>query len=411
MERKRLLLVIDPDADSRAQTVDLLRDAPYAVIGETGYGADAAGVVADTQPEIVLVAVDEPLELGLRTIEEIALAFPETPMISYSRVNDMQTIRRIMKAGVRDLLPQPFQQSELLAALDGIETGPRGGAQPSGARAVDPPRPQGTVLTVFGAKGGIGKSTIATNLGAVIARDTESSVLIMDMDTRFGDIAIMLDIEPQYTIADLAQNTDALNRETFMGALTAHESGASILAAPKHPSEWGNVSAEQMQTIVKYGTRFFDYVILDTPGTFNDIVATSIELADQVLVISSLDMASIKDTVHMLDLLEAEGYPEERLLLVINQVNRVTTIKSSDVPRIVHKDVFWGIPYDEQVLLSNAIGQPIVIAKPKSRAAKQLRGLALKVATGESELPREARRGLLSYLPSFRLGWRRSQAA
>lgn len=413
MGRNRLVVVIDPDADSRAETVDLLRDAPYAVIGEAGYGPEAKDLVGETQPEVVLIAVAEPLESGLETIESVSEAFPGTPLVTYSQISDMQTIRRIMKSGVRDMLPHPLQREELMASLDGIESAPVERAANSASPPVQPRREKvGKVLTVFGAKGGIGKSTIATNLGSVIARDTDCSVLVMDMDTRFGDIAIMLDIEPEFTIADLAQNADTLDKETFMRALMEHESGARILAAPKHPSEWGNVSAEQMQEIVKFGARHFDYVILDTPGTFNDIVATSIELADRVLVVSSLDMASIKDTVHMLDLLEAEGFPEERLLLVINQVNRATTVKVTDVPRIVHKDVFWSIPYDEQVLLSNSIGLPIVIAKPKSGAAKQLRGLALKVATGQAEMPKAPRRGLLSFLPSFRFGLRRrSQVA
>jgi pilus assembly protein CpaE len=393
MGRNRLVVVIDPDADSRAQTVDVLRDAPYAVIGEAGYGAEATSLVAETQPEVVLIAVSEPVENGLQTIESLAETYPGTPLVTYSQINDMQTIRRVMKAGVRDMLPQPLQRDELMASMDSIEPSSREQLDDAATPPVQPRREQtGKVLTVFGAKGGIGKSTIATNLGSVIARDTDCSVLVMDMDTRFGDIAIMLDIEPQFTIADLALSSGSLDRDTFMRALMEHESGARILAAPKHPSEWGNVSAEQMQEIVKFGARHFDYVILDTPGTFNDIVATSIELADRVLVVSSLDMASIKDTVHMLDLLEAEGFPEERLLLVINQVNRATTVKPADVPRIVHKDVFWSIPYDEQVLLANSIGQPIVIAKPKSGAAKQLRGLALKVETGQAELAKAPRR-------------------
>ena len=116
----------------------------------------------------------------------------------------------------------------------------------------------------------------------------------------------MMDVEPKYTVADLAARVDTLDRATFREALIRHQSGAYLLAAPRHPSEWGTITAEQMKALIAMGSRLFDYVILDTPGTFNDIVATAIEAASRVLVLTSLEMASIKDTAFLLDMLEAD---------------------------------------------------------------------------------------------------------
>lgn len=416
MGRNRLVMVVEPDPGARTELMDLLRDAPYAVVADSGFGQEAVGIAADAQPEIVLAAVNEPVDEALATIEQLIAALPTVQVVAYSDASDMRVIRRIMQVGVRDLLPLPLEPDDLLAALGQLEAAvPRAAGSHAAPHAGEPIEPMartaGTVLTVFGAKGGIGKSTIATNLAASIAAYSDQTVLIMDMDTRFGDIAIMLDMEPRYTISDLAQHAGGLTRETFRASLTEHESGAYVLAAPKHPSEWSNVTAEQMQEIVRFAARMFDYVILDTPGTFNDIVATSIEVADKVLVVSSLDMSSIKDTIHMLDLLEAEGFPLDRLLLVINQVNRATTVKASDVPQIVHQDVFWQIPYDEHVLLSNSIGQPIVLAKPKSGAAKELRGLADKITHGVGRQAQGGRRGILAIFTPWTLFTRRRAVA
>ena len=166
-----------------------------------------------------------------------------------------------------------------------------------------------------------------------------------------------------------------------------------------------------MRAVVRDATQWFDYVILDTPGTFNDIVATSIEVADQVLMTSSLDMASIKDAVYMLDLLEAEGFPSDRLHLILNQVNRATPVRDDDVPRIVHKDVFWSIPYDEQIVHSNSVGQPIVQRKPKSRATKQLRGLAFKLTGSEPERSESPARGWMAALGLSLPWWRAGRRA
>jgi pilus assembly protein CpaE len=253
---------------------------------------------------------------------------------------------------------------------------------------------EGKVITVFGAKGGIGKSTISTNLATLIAQN-DSSVLLIDMDTRFGDIAIMMDVEPESTVADLAGRMDEMDEATYREALLLHETGVYILSAPKHPSEWRNITADQMKELIQYGASLFDYVVLDTPGTFNDLVATAIEVAHQVMVISSLDLASIKDTAYMLDLLEAEGYPSERLLLTINDVNAVNTIRVDDLPQIVHHDIYWQIPYDDQVIRAGQSGQPVVVVKPKSRASKEMRALAEKIvgAPAKPEHASRPRRG------------------
>jgi pilus assembly protein CpaE len=257
---------------------------------------------------------------------------------------------------------------------------------------------RGTVLTVFGARGGIGKSTIATNLAATIA--TSAPVLLIDMDTRFGDVALMLNIEPKFTIADLAEHADDLTDELFRQALVQHPSGAFVLAAPGAPTAGARITAEQIQRVVRFATRQFEYVVLDTPGVFNDIVATAIETADDVLVVCGLDMASVKHTAQMFDLLEP-NFPSERLLLVLNQVARARTVRPNDVQRIIGRAPFWTIPYDEAVPVSQSVGELVVATSPKSAAGKQLRGLALKVA-GQEEVQGPGGTGLMGRIHRWR---------
>ena len=120
----------------------------------------------------------------------------------------------------------------------------------------EPSTPRGEILTVFGAKGGTGKSTLAVNLAAAVALGGEESVLVLDLDTRFGDIAIMMGVAARHTVADLAVRVDELTPETFRQALAQHESGAMVLAAPRHPSEWATVtSAHIRQLVCKWGRR------------------------------------------------------------------------------------------------------------------------------------------------------------
>ena len=190
-----------------------------------------------------------------------------------------------------------------------------------------------------------------------------------------------------------------LQAAQFQRALLTHDSGAQVLAAPKHPGHWALVTPEQIQRIVRFAAQQFDYVILDTPGTFTDIVAMTLEVADRVLVVSGLDTTSIEDTARLFDLLDADAFPPDRLRLVINQIHRVTTVEPGDVSRIVEQSIFWAIPYDAEVPRSNSIGVPVVIAKPKSRAATQLRGLMHKLIQREAPQASSGRwRGIVSLL-------------
>ncbi|MCZ7575717.1 MAG: P-loop NTPase [Dehalococcoidia bacterium] len=298
-----------------------------------------------------------------------------------------------MHAGARDLLVHPFKVGELLAAIEAVmRTVPSGGAAAQ-------PQAAGTILTVFGAKGGIGKTTITTNIATAIARDTDNSVLVMDLDTRFGDVAIMLDIEPAVTVAEMAAQVATLDRATFKAALVEHSSGVFVLPSPKHPNDWRQVQAEDVKELARFASRMFDYVILDTPGAFNDIVGAALEVATQVLVVTSVDMASIKDTSFILDVLESEGFPDERLFLTVNHPNGANTIRSADIERVLRKQVFWEIPHDSQMTMATQVGLPVVLARPKSRAASNLTGLAGKI-TGRDAPARESKGFLRRLIPA-----------
>src|SRR6266542_1979370 len=162
---------------------------------------------------------------------------------------------------------------------------------------MDEPIAAGTVVTVFGAKCGIGKTTIATNLATALVQKTKQSVVVVDLDTRFGDVAILMDIPVERSIADLAMPEEDITREIVEECTYTHNTGVTILPAPIRPTDWRNVHAGHIERVVTLLMQTHDYVILDTPGTFNDIVARALEMATMVVLICTVDMASLKDTL------------------------------------------------------------------------------------------------------------------
>jgi pilus assembly protein CpaE len=371
MARNPEIVTVDPDLGTRAETKRAAQIAHFTVVGEAGYGVEAVTVAKEHTPDIFLVSFEEPVALAVQTIESLARVAPHAPTIVYSSLADANSVRRAMIAGARDYIVKPLKPEELSRSvymvLEKEEQNliNQGGEAPESAA-------RGTVMTIFGAKGGIGKTTISTNLATTLAKLTGANVCLLDMDTRFGDVAIMMDIAVEASIADVARHLDTLDRDKIRDYLVKHHSGVNILPAPLHPTEWRNLTPQHIEKIVELLAQTHDYVVIDTPGTFNELIATTLELANLILLVTSMDIASIKDTALALEMLRAAGVSEDKVKLTINHSTAANSLREEDVSRVLEYDVFWRIPHDLAVSSSTQLGQPIVIAKPYARVSRAI---------------------------------------
>lgn len=389
MARNPEVVTVDPDLGSRAETKRAVQLAHFSVVGEGGYGVEAVTVAKERSSDVFLVAVEEPVALALQTIESLADAAPGVPTIVYSSLADAQSVRRAMVAGARDYLVKPVKPEDLSRAVYGVlEQEEKKRLRADGLTSEAAAR--GTVITVFGAKGGIGKTTISTNLAVTLAKMTGANVCLLDMDTRFGDVAIMMDVAVEASIADVARKIDDIDRDKIRDYLVKHYSGVSILPAPLHPTEWRNMTPQHIERIVELLAQTHDYVVIDTPGTFNELIAATLELANLILLVTSMDIASIKDTALALEMLRAAGVSEDKVKLMINHSTAANSLREEDVSRVLEYDVFWRIPHDLSVSSSTQLGQPIVVAKPYARVSRSIIELA-HALTGT----RQEKRGFL----------------
>ncbi len=375
MARNPEIMTVDPDLGSRAETKRATQLAHMDVVGEAGYGVEAVTVAREHACDAFLVSLEEPVALALQTIEQLANAAPGVPTIVYSSLSDAQSVRRAMIAGARDYIIKPLKPEDLSRAIFGVlDQEERKRLRQDGDAVATAGR--GTIITIFGAKGGIGKTTISTNLAVTLAKMTGANVCLVDMDTRFGDVAIMMDIAVETSIADVARNIDDIDRDKIRDYLVKHHSGVSILPAPPHPTEWRNMTPQHIEKIIELLAQTHDYVVIDTPGTFNELIATTLELADLILLITSMDIASIKDTALALEMLRAAAVSEDKVKLTINHSTASNSLREEDVARVLEYDVFWRIPHDLSVSSSTQLGQPIVIAKPYARVSRSIIDLA-----------------------------------
>ena len=371
MTRNPRVAVIDQDLNGRADVNKVLAVSGFTVVGEAGYGIEAVSLAKKSDPDVIVIAVEEPTIRALQTVEALSDMLPNTAIIGYSTIRKPEAMRKAMVAGVSDFLAAPVKDEDLVNSIYTVLAQQERKRQRIAGEA-DEPVAAGSVITVFGAKGGIGKTTIATNVATALVQKTHQSAVLIDLDTRFGDVGILMDIPVERSIADLAVDEDSINAEMVQDCLYQHNSGVYILPAPIRPTDWRNVHAGHIEKIVTTLTQSYDYVVLDTPGTFNDIVARALELASVVVLVATVDMASLKDTLLAIDMLRSWNFPQEKIKLVINATNEATNVKPHEVKRMLGREVFWSLPYDRNISTATQLGMPIILAKPQSKASESM---------------------------------------
>lgn len=350
-------VIIDQDREMRGDLRESLTVSGFLVAGEAGFGSEAIELVKGMRPEVVMVAVAEPVPRATQMMEAIASAAPQSAVIAYSSLADNRNIRAAMLAGAADYIFTPILQDELASSLQSVLVRKERRRQRLVGEAEERPT-TGRVVTVFGAKGGIGKTTIATNLAVTVAQKTHQSVVLVDLDPRFGDIGVALGISADWSIADLVMPEEEIDRELVESCLCTHESGVKVLAAPLHPTRWRTVQPSHVERILSLLTLAYDCVILDTPGTFNDVVEVALERATDVLLVTTPQPTSVKDSLLAIKMMRS-GSSNPKLKLVLNMTNDAIEATPEEVGRALGWKVAWTIPYDPDAAFAAAQGFPV----------------------------------------------------
>ncbi|MBI2864295.1 MAG: AAA family ATPase [Chloroflexi bacterium] len=368
-ENIKVLVAADTTED-RIALNKLLAHGQYTVLSEASLGPEAVSLVKEFKPDIVLLSMEEPVARPLRTLEGMGVTVPDCPVIVVSSLGDRDHLRRAMRSGARDYLIKPVSADDFRNAVAGVVDGKRkrdlhaqeGGSSPN----------RGEIITVFGAKGGIGKSTLATNLAVALALQTKQRVALVDLDIQFGDVALMLNLVPDRTIADVANATEKLDLEMVRSFLTTHVSGVGVLAAPLRPEEAEGINVSHVRKILETLSMGYDYVIVDTPPALNDSVLTALDLSTLVLMMTTLEVSCIKRTRMCLGLMKSWHYPEGKVKLVVNHTSNTNGLSTRDVEAAIDHPLFWKIPNDSAVASAARMGKAFVQVHPNAKVTQNL---------------------------------------
>ena len=374
MDRGIQVLIVDESQGSRAGLKTMLAGADVAVVGETVPGPEAFTLAKELHPTVILLNVEEPLVRALRTLEGLVTNFPDVPVIAVSSLSGREQMRKAMLAGARDFLTKPINRSDLRDALDSVvrqEERRQLFRQANISSAAE----HGSIIAVFGPKGGVGKSTLAVNLGIAMAK-TRQKVALVDLDVQTGADAIMLNVSPKKHLLELAATQGAIDPEMLKSYMTPHASGLHLLAAPWHlVSREEALAPEDVERLLEALASTYEYVVVDTPPTVDEQVRVLLRSATYILVLTSLEVPAISVVKKYLDTMRTWEFARDKIKVVMNVPNSSNSVKKADIEDVLGMPVFWSIPFDPKVGEANQQGQPLVDWVPNSKAAQAITSL------------------------------------
>jgi pilus assembly protein CpaE len=313
----------------------------------------------------------------------ILLAFSDRPDAS---------LREIVQAGADDILRVPFDQDDLVIALErALDIGGRrlAGATPKATQAGVVPLPvpaavptQARVFTVSSATGGCGKTFLATNMALFLARHTGQRVVLVDLDLQFGEVSTALRLRPNYTIYDALQR-DGDDAEFDFGDhldefLVQHEAGFFVLAAPKDPAEADRIGPADVTRVLDVLRSHCDYLIVDTPAALTEVVLAAFDVSEHLFSLATVDLPSVRNLGVFLQTLDKLRIPSDNISLILNKAERDVGLDIGQITRLFPQGFKAILPYAREVSRSINMGMPVLASDPTAEVSRKLAACLLE---------------------------------
>jgi pilus assembly protein CpaE len=352
----------------------LTRNEEIELVGFSDNVLEAASTLTGGHLQVVLHATRSH-ELPADDVAAIR-EHTRAPIILLTSGGSPSLLEEALEADVADvlLLPQ-LAENVVFSVKKAGHSGRR--VNGSGSR-------QGRIVTVFSPKGGTGKTVLSTNVAASLAKHWGKRALLLDLDLQFGDAAIMLGLEPEKTIYDLVTAPGELDSEKLAGYTTRHPSGLDILPAPLRPEDAELVTEPKLARLLEVARESYDVIVVDTSPFFHGPMLATLDRTDELLLLTSLDVPTIKNVRLSLQTLELLSFPNDRIKLVLNRANSKVGMKPKEVESALEIPVRFEVPSDRAVPLAVNRGAPAVLGDGKADFSRAVRELAKALVTAQA---------------------------
>jgi pilus assembly protein CpaE len=403
------VVIVDDIPETREHLAKLLSfETDIEVVGAASSGEEALAVAARARPDVVLMDINMPGLDGITASERLAATVPTAAIIMMSVQGEADYLRRSMLAGAREFLVKPFSSDELCTSIRQVHAREREKigrmvALPQSMGGYGGPaqeRQPGRVISVFSPKGGVGRTTLAVNLAVALAGEQRKSVALVDASFQFGDVGVLLNLNPKNkSIIDAVAEGASMDDENVDSALINHSTGIKVLLAPPTPEMAEHVTHDQARRVVARLRETHEFVMLDLWPHIDDVSLALLDMSDIVLTVLTLEITNIKNTRLFLEVAEQLGYAD-RMRLVLNRADSAFGIRVADVENSIGRKIDHQVVSDGRtVVYALNRGVPFVWSNSQAPVSEDIlqisRSLAAKeaaVAAGRTE--QTARRSL-----------------
>jgi pilus assembly protein CpaE len=350
------------------------------IIGTTG-GFETFQDGDPRKPDLLFFELGPDAEKEMAMIESLLKANEVGAVFLTAENADPAVLMRAIRLGAKEFFPQPIKIDEVKGAFQSFKAQPkepiRKGEQKSGK-----------IISIFGSKGGVGTTTVAVNLAMSLLQTKKGqSVVLVDMNTLFGEVPLFLEISPKFHWGEITKNIERLDNTFLTNILTQHESGIHVLPSPAYLNGHVRPTPEIMSRLLDLMKEMYDYVLIDTGQSTNDTSLRVVELSDTLLLITILSLPCLANTNRLMKSFLDLGYADEnRIKIVLNRYTKNNDISLKDAESGIKKELFWIIPNDFNTTMS-AINKGKPLAQIASRAAitKSFEDMARALQPSESQ--------------------------
>lgn len=329
--------------------------------------------LADDPDEFAIVlgpSVD--LEAAAALADTLRVTRPAVSVLLIRRRVDTSVLAEALRSGMREVV----EERDLAGLGEAVRRAAQVWEALKGPIGVSGPHGQGKQITIFSPKGGVGKTTVAVNLALALSDSGKHRVCLIDLDLAFGDVAITLQLFPARTLADVVPLEAGLDADVLGTLLTPYRNDISALVAPVQPDAKETIPSSLIRKVLRILKESFDFVVVDTSPSFDEHVLQAIDETDELMLVTTLDVPTLKNVKIALETLDLLNFPKENRRLVLNRADDKVGLSAEKVEATLGMELTASIPSSPQVASATNAGEPIMVSLPRHAVSKAISTMA-----------------------------------
>ena len=359
----------------------------------------AQDYIIENRPPLVIVDITKKTNISLDIISKLTTLVKNIKIIVLSYETESDIVIKALRAGAREFLVKPLIEKDFIAAVQKMKDLILGNINDT---------TKCKVITTFSNKGGIGKTSIAVNLAMEIANITKEKVALVDLNMQMGDITTFLNLDPSFDTSYVINNLDRIDETFLLTTLEQYnKTSLYVLADPPDIEQAEIITSEDITTLINILRNVFSYIVIDTTSSFDAKTITALDNSDLILLISIINLPSIRNCQRCFDLFKKLGYSKDKIKLIINRYMDADDIKIEDVEEVLDHKVFFKIPNNYYTIINSINkGIPICDAAPNSNICKSFKQLGAMLSdnynyTNKNQKPQNQRKQGFKFLNLF----------